>query len=332
MSLFFATCPSGLEVPAARLASHEIKGFSAKQTLSGAVIFSAGDARPRGSAFQNVYLLLGKRDRSTGIRQAAEQFAADARALREADQQIRRLGFKTWRVMFSEANKLQPVVPALRSRFERAIRAARVDRMKPDTELLILRRSEGCAFLLLRLTRPTAQPKNVQKGELSPAIARSMVALASPRANGTFLDPFSGHGALGAARLSMGRAERVCLSEIDPGLTRRLQERFGAKADVGCLDALTLSTEYPEGAFTEIVTDPPWGIFEKLPMPENEFYALTIKQFEYLLAPRGTCVILTAAKDSLISACRGSALQITERFDLLVNGKKAGIFVLRKAK
>lgn len=332
MSLFFATCPSGLEIPAARLAAHEIKGFSARQTLSGAVIFSAGDARPRGSAFQNIYLLLGQRDRSTGLRQAAEQFAADVRALREADQQIRRLGFKTWRVMFSEANKLQPVDPALRSRFERAVRSARVDRMKPDTELLILRRSEGCAFLLLRLTRPAAQPKSVQKGELSPAIARSMIALAAPRANGTFLDPFSGHGALGAARLTMGRAQRVCLSEIDPSLTRRLQERFGAKAEVDCLDALTLSEKYPQGAFSEIVTDPPWGIFEKLPMPEASFYSLMIRQFEYLLAPRGTCVVLTAAKESLTNACRGSALAITERFDLLVNGKKAGIFVLKKAK
>lgn len=329
MSLFYSTTPAGLEVPAARLAAREIKGFSLRQTLSGAVIYAAAEARPRGSAFQNTYLLLARRDRCPGLRQAAEQFAADGRALCEADRQLRGYGFRTWRVMFSAANRLQAADPALRARFERAVRAARLDRVKPETELLVLWRRDGAAFLLLRLTRPAAAPKDLQRGELSPALARCLAALAQPRPDGAFLDPFAGHGALGAARLSLGRAARVCLSDSDAALVRALRQRFGARVEVECLDALALAGHHPAGAFTEIVTDPPWGLFAPLPLPEGEFYARLLAQFARLLAPRGVCVVLTAAKEALERACAGSGLQITERFDLLVNGKKAAAFVLR---
>ena len=329
MSIFYSTCPAGLEVPAARLSEREIRGFSMKQTLSGAVIYSASEARPRGAAFQNTYLLIARRDRCPSLRRAAELFAQDARALREADGQMRRCGFKTWRVMFSEANRLQAVEPQLRARFERAVRAARVDRVRPDTELLVLRRSEGGAFLLLRLTRPTAAPKNLSPGELSPAIARCMAALARPRASGTFLDPFAGHGALGAARLGLGPAQRVCLADVDEGLARRMRARFGGRAEVFCRDALGEMDGEGEGAFSEIVTDPPWGMYEPLPMPEAQFYVRMLERFSHLLAPRGTCVVLTAAKAALERACEGSEMECVERFDLLVNGKKAAIFVLR---
>ena len=49
------------------------------------------------------------------------------------------------------------------------------------------------------------------------------------------------------------------------------------------------------------------------------------------LKPGGCIVLLTAAKEALLHALNGTPeLMLAERYDILVSGKKAGIFLLKK--
>ena len=325
MRLFYSTCPAGLEEPAKRLAATMIPGFSAKSVSAGAILYSARTDNPECPGFSNTYLQIARVDRCGSVLRAARTFLTDRRALTDVERAIRDYGFETFRVMFSDANKLASVEKEYREAFENAIHVKN-NRADPDTELTVLRRSNGNGLLLLRLTKPV----HVRKGELSRAVASCMAFLARPEDGGSFLDPFAGSGAIGVARMNLGKSKRLFLSDMDASLVTKLRKRIPGRAEIECLDALTLKDRFDGGDFTEIAADPPWGLFKPIDRNTSEFCREMLDNLEYVLAPYGTCVILTAMKGEFAAAVEQSSLTLSERFDILVNGKKAAIFVLRK--
>jgi tRNA G10 N-methylase Trm11 len=325
MRLFYSTCPAGLEEPCRRLAAKAVPGFSAKGVFPGALVYSARTEKPECAGFSNTYLQIARVDKCGAVTHAAKLFLQDKRALMEAERSMKEYGFESFRVMFSDANRLASVENAYREAFERLIRVKN-NRTNPDTELMVLRRSDGCGLLLMRLSRPT----HAKKGELSPAVASCMAYLAKPEAGGAFMDPFAGSGAIGVARMSLRRSKRIFLSDLDGNAVAKLRKRIPGRAEIEQLDALKLADRFGPGEFTEIVTDPPWGLFKALNADAGAFCRSMLENFQYALAPYGSCVVLTAMKSEFADAVRKSDLELMERFDILVNGKKAAVFVLRK--
>lgn len=327
MRTFYSTCPAGLEEPARRLAERVIPGFHARATMPGAVVYTAKVDTPACDGFTNTYLQIARADKCGSIAHAARLFSSDRRALSDTERAMRARGFSSFRAMFSDANRRVAVEKAHREAFERAIRIPN-DRVNPETELVISRRSEGSAMLLLRLTKPAA----AKKGALSPAVASCLAFLAKPEPSGAFLDPFAGSGAVGIARMALGKSQRIFLGDADAEAVKRLKKRIPARAQIERLDARNLAERFAPGEFTEIATDPPWGLFQPLETDADAFCRAMAQGFNHVLAPYGTCATLTAMKDEFQRALAGTSLALTERYDILVNGKKAAIFVARKGK
>lgn len=325
MRLFYSTCPAGLEEPARRLAEKVVPGFSAKAVLSGAVLYAARTDRPTAPGFTNTYLQIARIDRCGSVGHAAKLFLSERRTLADAERAMREYGFESFRVMFADANKLESVEKEYRAAFEGAIRVPS-DRMNPQTELLIARRSEGAAMLLLRLTKP----RPAKKGALSPAVASCMAFLAKPEDGGAFLDPFAGSGAIGIARMALGKSRRVFLADADENAVRKLRAQTPARVEVERLDAAQLPARFEPGEFTEIATDPPWGLYQPLKGDPAAFAAEVVQNLAYVLAPYGTLALLTAMKDEFAKALRASPLELINRYDILVSGKKAAVFVARR--
>lgn len=325
MRLFYSTCPAGLEEPAKRLAERVVPGFSAKAVMPGAVLYAAKTDRPECAGFTNTYLQIARVDRCGSVTHAAKMFLSERRVLADAERAMREYGFESFRAMFADANRLEGVEKEYREAFEHAIRVKN-DRLNPQTELLALRRSEGSAMLLLRLTKP----RPTKKGELSPAVASCMAYLAKPEENGSFLDPFAGSGAIGVARMALGKSKRVFLSDTDENAVRKLRTRIPSRAEIERLDATRLGERFSEGEFTEIATDPPWGLYKPLKGDPESFAREIVESLARILAPYGTLVLLTAMKDEFGKALKDSPLDLTQRYDILVNGKKAAILVARK--
>lgn len=325
MRLFYSTCPAGLEEACKRLAAAKVPGFSAKAVYSGALVYSARIDRPECTGFTNTYIQIARLDKCSSVTHAARLFLTERRALADAERAMREYGFESFRVMFSEQNRLASIEKEYREAYERAIHI-RSNRETPDTELTILHRSNGCALMLLRLTRPA----HVKKGELSPSVAACMAYLARPEDGGCFMDPFAGSGAIGVARMALGKSKRIFLSDIDSAAVTRLRKRIPGRAEIEQLDALRLTERFDGEEFTEIVCDPPWGLYRPLDSDSADFNRRLVENLEYVLAPYGRCVVLTALKTEFANAVKKSGLDILERFDILVNGKKAAIFVLRK--
>ena len=328
---FFATCPAGLEEGAVRLLRRVSRPPEDVRALGAAVTYRQAQFRAAEcAAFQNTYLVLSRVKSGVKDAQAAGvRFARDERALEYASRMAARYGFATFRVMFSNENRLSAPDPAARSAIERAIRVCRVDRVKPDTEILILRRDDGEALLLLRLTRRSDTRSSLQKGALSPHVCACLMGLLNPAPGGVFLDPFAGGGALPMARAAAGPYAKIYASDRDGSnaLTGALSALRNAR--VFHEDALDMKRWMNPGRVTEIVTDPPWGLFRGFDSDADEFHRKTLSQFAYVCAPGARAVVLTAAKESFLSAALESAdFDLSEKFDCLINGKKACAFVL----
>lgn len=330
MNRFYSTCAAGLEQIADSLAAATVRSYTSHRVLTGALLYDAAEDLPRLPVFQNTYLVLAEYRANDGMDKAALRVLRDRQALQNAQTAIKTRRFGSFRYMFSDQNKLASVNGGTRAQLEKAVSGARVDRVSPDTELLILRRSEGLILFLLRLTRRDGTEKTLARGELSPAVASCMAHLCAPEKNGVFCDPFSGHGAIAQARLKMCGVKKMYLSDTDPEMIRAMQQKRALTkppVEINLWDALRLSDYIPENSVTELATDPPWGLFSPLPEPAPAFYGKMLAQFSRVLAPGGRFCILTADKPSFEEAAALCAsLSFGPRIDLLVNGKKAALY------
>ncbi len=320
MHTFYSTCPSGCEMIAQRM----LRSARVLKVLPGALIYTASVERPACEAFQNSYRLLAEYPKCDSMERAARLAARDISALREADMLMRRLRFRTFRVMFSDGNALAAPPKAERSAMEKGIRAATVDRVSPDTELLVLRRTEGFAMLLLRLTKRAAVPK----GELSPMVAACLAFESGLTKGATFLDPFAGSGAVGAAALKT--AGKVFLSDADGVAVSAMQNRFSGKCAIVRADARHLS-HIPDGSIDAIATDPPWGLFREADVPLSELYDGMLPEFRRVLKKGARIAVLTADKQGFETALAAHGFRLLRRTDVLINGKKAAIFAAEDA-
>jgi len=316
------------------MAEATLPGFRLSRLLSGALIYEAGFAPAGGMSprcFANSYEVLATLP-GMELSKALTRVAGDKALIARANEAMANHGFRSFRCMFSQFNQLVSVPAPLRTRLERQLTAARLDRLTPDTELLLLRRSEGVTLALLRLTHRPATRQRLAMGELMPELAQAMVFLSGPEAADVFLDPFCGHGALGAERALYPYA-KIVLFDIDPRMADEARLRLRGKSDtlVERLDALDMSARVESGSVSAIVTDPPWGLFAPLPLPASEFYRRMLGEFAHVLRPGGRLVLLTADKQGLEAAFAAQMiLELTIRHDILVSGKKAAIYLANK--
>lgn len=217
----------------------------------------------------------------------------------------------------------------LEEKITRSTRNLLVDRSLPDIELLITLRSEGFGLAGVQFTSRPNYEKALVKGELYPELAYILCLISEPKKDDVFFDPFAGHGSIPAQRLHFPHKE-IRAGEIDRDLQRKLEKKLGKKVIVYPVDALSLST-ISDSSIDKIVTDPPWGIYEKdinIPL----FYKLMLKQFHRVLKTDGVLVVLTAQKElieDLVEKFKDQ-FKCERKFNTLVSGKKAGVYKIRK--
>jgi tRNA (guanine6-N2)-methyltransferase len=246
---------------------------------------------------------------------------------------------KTFRVVVSDKNQFVSVRKDLLESIEHkvsGIKGLRVNRAKPHTEFWFLNRSEGYGFFLMRLTTHTAYEKILEKGELKPELAHLLCFLSEPNENDIFLDPFCGSGAIPIERALSFPYNMIFASDKDPQKKKFVRKRLKNERVKGTFivkeqDALNL-TSFENNFIHKIVTDPPWGLFEKLNVNIGNFYALMLGELCRVLRKGGIIVILTARKDEFeqVVASMEGDLELLNRYDILVSGKKAAVYKILK--
>ena len=242
----------------------------------------------------------------------------------------------TFRVITSLANQLVPLDERIMRELENRITAQTglsPNRSKPDYEIWLLQRTEGYGFFSVRMSRHKAYDKLLQKGELRPELANVLCRLSEPRADELFLDPYCGSGAIPIQRANFPKG-LIIASDSNQERIDLLRQRvkdldLKKRIVVRCENALALN-RYGAGSIHKIVTDPPWGHFEATDVPLEEFYDRMTAEFARLLAPRGRLVVVTA-QTAAFEANAGklaSQLAMVKRYNILLSGKKAVVYVL----
>jgi tRNA G10 N-methylase Trm11 len=213
----------------------------------------------------------------------------------------------------------------------------RVNRTGPDTEFWFLYRREGCSLFMRRLSKHPTAEKTRRRGELAPQLAYMMCWLSSPKKTDIVADPFCGYGSIPQQRLRHFPLERFYAFDLDEKALDITRGNLGSAALRSCVvrkaEVRSILPLLPEAGVDAIITDPPWGLYAKTAQAPDVFYRGMIDIFGRALKNGGICVILTARKDEMLLAAAASEwLTITSTIPVLVSGKKAGIFILRKGR
>lgn len=242
----------------------------------------------------------------------------------------------TFRIITSVANQLVPINSELMQKLEQRITnktRLQTNRAKPDFEFWLLQRSEGYGFFAFRLSHHKSYDKILQKGELRPELANILCRLSEPQADELFLDPFCGSGAIPIQRAKSFPKGLVIASDIDERKIDALKERVKAlrlkkQIVVRRDDALHL-TRYRQESIHKIVTDPPWGHFTEMSIPIADFYSGILREFGRVLHPNGKIVIVTGETLAFDNSLDDhSEFNLDQKFNILLSGKKAGVYVM----
>ena len=237
----------------------------------------------------------------------------------------------SFRVRYSVKNQFVAVPKERTRQLEGKIAAlthAKVDRVSPDTEYWFLQRSEGVGFFCRLLGRRQATERDLHPGELRPELAYLMASLAKLGRDSVVLDPFAGYGAIPKQVLGYFPYAMVLVSDLDRDRAVDLRASLGGKRGVSVAqrDALTLEG-IPGATVDAIITDPPWGYYEEIE-DIQVFYRGMFASFRRVLKPRGQVVLLSARKREAEAAAQEMGFPLRQRYDTLVNGKKAAVYLL----
>lgn len=252
---------------------------------------------------------------------------------------------KSFRVMFYYANSPVAINKRLHEEVENKIieltksdgRKLIVDRTNPDFEYWFLYREEGYGFFGLRLTKHPDYKDVLAKGQLRPELANILVLLSDPQKEDIVLDPFTGSGAIPIERAKFPY-QKIIASDLDKDkilyYVNVLKWNQGKenRIDIRQMDALDMK-EIPDGLIDKIITDPPWGIYSAI-KNINLFYVKALREMLRVLKPGGLIVMLVGRNVGIKKILEQFAdvLELVKKFDILVSGKKATIFVLSQTK
>lgn len=202
------------------------------------------------------------------------------------------------------------------------------------TEFWLLARREGVGFFGVRMTYPRPEDVHLAKGQLRPQLAYILCLLSEPDRRDVFLDPFAGSGAIALERARSFVFQKIIVAEKDAHLAKRLKAKVAKvykkeKFEILQSDALQLAIA--SASIDKVVTDPPWGIFKTLELPPTEFYRRMLQELERVLRLKGIAVLLIGDKNPFLEAMRQVwKFEQISQYSILVSGKKATIYTLRK--
>lgn len=238
---------------------------------------------------------------------------------------------KTFRVRYSVNNQFVGMDKSYTRQIEEKIcrlTNAKIDRVSPQIEYWFIKRSENVGFFGRLLNKRKFTEKNLNKGELRPEFAYLMCMLGGLNKSTVVMDAFAGYGAIPKQIKKYFRFSRLYVSDINPECVRNLSRYFEKKQNVNVAlrDALNM-IDIENNTVDAVITDPPWGYYEQINDIE-QFYVDMLREFSRVLKLKGKLVLLSARKEEFESAVRRENHKIEKKYDTLVNGKKASVYVV----
>jgi predicted RNA methylase len=352
--IYYAAFVPGLQDVIATLVRGRLDDVTIHKLLNGAVIFETACSYDRLNffCFNNIFAVVSiiekaepagtlRRD-PDGPGALEEHMRAVIRAGKNPVISENNKKILSFRIVFSIENKLAAVNEKLKKETEAFISRASalvLNRSRPDTEFWFLYRREGFSVFMKRLTRHASWEKQLHPGELPPPFAWTLCSLAGlgekKSASLSVLDPFCGYGSIPFQALFRFPVQKIYASDNSTEAVQETRKKIGSVSpgrfcEIFKSDFRDLSLKPGMQNIDRIITDPPWGLYRETDRNAAQFYREMLDCFERLLAAAGRAVILSAAVEALEKAAAESGLSITNKIPILLSGKRAAIFLLKK--
>jgi len=344
MAAYFSTFISGFQDAVNGLIKDMVKDAVILMLLDGLIIYETKTSLEAIKAikiFNNTFLLIDKYKLSgpNPIEFAIKQFLKMNKQNDKIMSVLRNLKAKTFRIVTSKENKLTSINGNLKKIAETKIckdYMLQCDRSEPDIEFWVVERREGIVLTGLRITKQRSSDMVLLRGELRPELSNLLCWMSEPSANDVFLDPFCGYGSIPMERSSLMSYKEIIASDIDSKKLLVINNKIGDTQVKSNFRIMNIDF-FKKGIFEansidKIVTDPPWGDFEELRVSPYDFYCRFITTSLFCLKQNGILVFLTSRKEDVEAVLIESAnnLKMLMKLDILVSGKKAGVYKVVK--
>ena len=345
MTVFASTFVTGLEKPVAELIAKNLRQVKIIKLYDGLVIFSTPSPIREIQKLRfinNSFLVLQEfiTSATPNIEAIYDRLIKQPDSIQSAALTKHFSGHPTFRLVTSLENQFVAVSKTKINVLEEIISrqyGLKTDHHKPQVEFWLLFRREKIALFMVRLTTNVSSDK-LQPGSLRSEIAHLMCHLAQPSANNLYLDPFAGSGSIPLELARYFPIRVVIAGDQDMGCINPLKSQqkklkiAKPRMVIKQLDAANL-TGIKNNAIDGIITDPPWNEYAKI-KNYNSFMAGIMGEFARILKKTGLAVVLLSRKIDLprIIKTNKIKLTLTDRYDILVSGQKATIYILGKQK
>lgn len=241
-------------------------------------------------------------------------------------------GKKTFRIVCAIENEMvTPPREAVRVAESKIMHALRLTLSvkAPSIEFWMMIRRDGRYYYALRISALRKENKDRTQGELRSEVANIMIRLSTPKSHDVVYDPFCGRGTLLAERGYYAPYAHLYGSDIDQSLVASARKKLERLENITVTAEDSLHSSLPDNSISSILTDPPWGLYDTSISPEH-FYSTMLRECARVLQRGKTAVILSAAREAMQHALIGGAFTLLREYHLLISGKKATLYVLKK--
>lgn len=328
---YISTFPAGFEAAVKKYMTSKRQGeYTIEQLESGFVHYSSAvdySKLARRPIFTNTFLVIASLGSVASLKRIRPKINASIRQISIPDQP----NLRTFKLLILNENEptALPDSNTIRYMLGKQLRLQHVSH-HPDCEIILMRRSDGQTFLLLRTYHAVQKSKN---GELSESTAALLCVTAGVQKNETVLDPFAGHGSIPFACAAYFNPKKVVALEKDMLLANQLRSLLPQKCVAYHQDITELEPDnkiFSPHSIDRIVTDPPWGSFDKS-IDLASIYQSLASLCDSALRKFGTATILTAKPKLLTeSFAKFPQFKLKNKNEVLVSGKKATVITFQK--
>lgn len=338
MNAYFSTFPAGAEFIVEKTLKKRESNINVREVYSGLIsyesIFSPHDIRQI-RFFQNSFLSLYKTKETLSLREILNKLRTE-KIFTESLKEVLPKGIKSFKIVASVENQTVAMPPIQSKKLESHIvneTGLLLAAKYPDVEIWIIQRREGFILIGLRITYPDHRVPKPKGGELSSQMANILCLVSEPLPKDMVLDPFAGYGGIVFERATAFPYQKIIAFEQEGALVKQMKVRaknFGKNLIIEQGNAKSL--KLADASVDVIITDPPWGMYEKgVEGDIQDLYQKILAEFQRVLVKDGRVIILTGAKEVFEAALsKFPELELKEKFNVLVSGKKAAIYKLKK--
>ncbi|MDR2717789.1 MAG: methyltransferase domain-containing protein [Treponema sp.] len=344
-SLYYASFIPGLQEFIAETVRERLHDVVIHRLLDGAILFETSLAYDRFNflCFNNIFAVAGIMEHTAPDGALEAHISAVIRnSIPFAAEQViahNSAKFRTFRIVISCENTPAAINEKLRLGAEQYIAqlsGLKVDRARPDAEFWFLYRhdhqpestSPGRRFsvFMKRLTMRPSWEKSLHPGELPPPLAWTLCRLGNLKHGDIVFDPFCGYGSIPSAALKYFHITRCIACDSNEKAAAYTAARHKSRSVDFVLhkaDFRSLASVLPEKSVDAIITDPPWGHYQDIPV--TQLYEDMFRIFDLLLKTDGRVVILGGRTDALLQAAQ-NRFALHHNIPILLSGKKATIY------